>query len=342
MGLDRVGPRQGRRRSAIIGGVRPRVALVCRSAEPSPGHRQRRPARRNHPGGARAVRLRVRDRQRCIPSSRPLVEWRRAPWPRAAPLRLQWAAFYATAAPWPSGPPGRDVVHAMSPMPAVPNRVDLGVHRTGAWPASTRRSPGGRRALTASRGGRRAPSRSDWSASPTGRRAPASPRSRHRAAAGDRGAPLPRAARWPRSRSSTTPSATGPTPRRGRRCAPSSASAPDDVVALHVGPRAARSRASTWRSEGLADAHRRGADRLTPLGGGHGRPRAVRHGEPTEWPSRVKRARAIARTWSGTMAAADIFVLPTIYEHGSRATRTRRPPAGCPLRGDRHPAGRPP
>ncbi len=107
--------------------------------------------------------------------------------------------------------------------------------------------------------------------------------------------------------------------------------APDDVVALHWAA-TRTSRASTWRWRAWRTPTA-AAPTGDPLGGGHGRPRAVPHGSHGV-EDHVKRL-GYRRTWSGSWRRADIFVLPTIYEHGSRALarggRLRAAPAG-----DRH------
>jgi glycosyltransferase involved in cell wall biosynthesis len=58
-----------------------------------------------------------------LPELRPLVTWRRARAP-ASPFRLRWAVFYATAA-IEIARARADVVHVRAPAPLVPNRVDL-------------------------------------------------------------------------------------------------------------------------------------------------------------------------------------------------------------------------
>jgi glycosyltransferase involved in cell wall biosynthesis len=58
-----------------------------------------------------------------IPQLRPLVEWRRAPAP-AAPFSLKWAVFYLTAGAR-LARVDADVIHTWGPAPMVPNRVHL-------------------------------------------------------------------------------------------------------------------------------------------------------------------------------------------------------------------------
>jgi UDP-glucose:(heptosyl)LPS alpha-1,3-glucosyltransferase len=57
------------------------------------------------------------------PEMRPLVQWRRAPAPES-PFRLRWAAFFATGAVRLPGA-GAELVHTWGPAPIVPNRVDI-------------------------------------------------------------------------------------------------------------------------------------------------------------------------------------------------------------------------
>jgi len=57
------------------------------------------------------------------PELRPFVEWHRAPAPNA-PFRLKWAVFFATAGARLAGVRA-DLIHAYGPAPMVPNRVDI-------------------------------------------------------------------------------------------------------------------------------------------------------------------------------------------------------------------------
>lgn len=78
------------------------------------------------------------------PELRALVDWRRAPAP-SEPLRLRWAAFYLTAAVR-LNRCTTDVVHTWGPAPVVPNRVDLAsvnMCQAGYHEASGGRPPGG-------------------------------------------------------------------------------------------------------------------------------------------------------------------------------------------------------
>jgi glycosyltransferase involved in cell wall biosynthesis len=91
---------------------------------------------------------------------------------------------------------------------------------------------------------------------------------------------------------------------------------PDDVVALYSG-RNPHIKGLDLAVDGLADAHRRGADRLTLWVAGRGDPAplARRHGLE----GRVKML-GYRYDIERYLAAADLFLLPTIYEHGSRAS----------------------
>lgn len=108
--------------SSLLRGMarRPRVALVAWDVG-APG---------SHIGVPAEIVLAGRERfdfvvvsRALLPELRPLVEWRRVPAP-ASPFRLRWAVFYATGAVQ-LARARADVVHTRAPAPIVPNRVDL-------------------------------------------------------------------------------------------------------------------------------------------------------------------------------------------------------------------------
>ena len=99
---------------------RPRVALVAWEVGP-PGSHIGIPAEIVLAGRARFDFVVVS--RTLLPELRPLVEWRRVPAP-ASPFRLRWAVFYATGAVQ-LARARADVVHTRAPAPVVPNRVDL-------------------------------------------------------------------------------------------------------------------------------------------------------------------------------------------------------------------------
>ncbi len=246
------------------------------------------------------------------PELLPLVEWRRT-LPLLGPMRLKWASFYASA-----GLALRradvDVVHAMSPMPAVANHVDLASVNwchAGYHEAANGRPPGENR-LT-------------WRAArafTTGleRFTYRPPRTRvaevETAAAKatvERHFPDLEVVEIPLIYD-TERYRADPTVREQVRAELSAG--PDDVVVLHSG-RNPHIKGLDLAVEGFADAHRRGADRLTLWTAGRGDPAplARRHGLDG-------RVRMLGYRYDieRYLAAADVFLLPTIYEHGSRAS----------------------
>jgi glycosyltransferase involved in cell wall biosynthesis len=248
------------------------------------------------------------------PELRPLVEWRRAPAPQG-PERLKWAVFYVTA--------GvallrarADAVYVRSPMPMVPNRVDLasiiwchaGFHEAagGRPPGESRLTWRAARAFvlalerfTYDRRTRLAEVETASAKATVERHYPGLPV-----------VALPLIYDTDRFRHD-------PAARRETR---SDMGADEtEVVALFVG-RNWNTKGLDLAVAGLADAHRRGAralslwvagrddaDRLARI--------AARHGMKDH--VKLVGARGdIERYYSG----ADLFVLPTLYEHGSRAS----------------------
>ena len=278
----------------------------------------------DHPGGGLLGRIIVEGNDRfdfvCVaksvhPDIQPLVEWHRAAFP-AGPLRMKWAAFYATAAVGIARAKA-DVVHAMSPMPAVPNQVDLASINwchAGYHEAAAGRPPGENRvtwraARTFTLGLERLtyrPPRTRVAEVETAaakatvkRHYPDLPvveipltydTQRYRADAGARA----------RTRAEL-------------------AAGDDDVVALFVG-RNWNAKGLDLAVAGLADARRRGAGRLALWVAGRDEAAklermARRHGVA----DRVTLL-GIRKDLERHYAAADVFLLPTLYEHGSRAS----------------------
>ena len=135
---------------------------------------------------------------------------------------------------------------------------------------------------------------------------------------------------WCTSRWSTTPSASGPTPNCGSRYAPSWAPARTRWLRCTSG-RNPHIKGLDLAVEGLADAHRRGAGNLTLW--------VVGRGDPTEVARRSGMADRVKtlgyrKDVERYLAAADMFLLPTIYEHGSLVKPPSRRLRASP-RGDR-------
>ena len=296
--------------------MRPRVALVSWTVNP-PGHRA---------GGLFGGLIRegherfdfVCVASRVHPDLAPLVECRRAP-ALPGPTRLTWASFYATAAVALKRARA-DVVHAMSPIPAVPNRVDLASVNfclAGFHEAAGGRPPGANRfawpvvrALT------------------TGLERFSYRPPRTRLAVVETAAAKATVERhYPE-----LPVVEIPLVYDTNRYRPDSgvraqvraelSAGSDDVVALYAG-RNPHIKGLDLAVEGLADAHRRGAGQLTLWGAGS--PLARRHALEGQVKTLGDRS-----DMERYFAAADVFVLPTIYEHGSRASHEAAA-SGLPL-----------
>ncbi len=278
----------------------------------------------DHPGGGLLARIILAGRDRfdfvCVakkvhPDLQPFVKWHRAAFP-PGPLRLKWAAFYATAAVGILRARA-DVVHAMSPMPAVPNQVDLASInwcQAGYHEAAAGRPPG--------------ESRLTWRAARAftlglERFTYRPPRTRlaevETAAAKatiERHYPdlpvveIPLTYDLKRYRADADARA---------RTRAEWGVGDDDVVALFAG-RNWNAKGLDLALAGLADARRRGARRLELWVAGQ------------DWAAKLKRmARRHGVADQVTLlgarmdlerhyAASDVFLLPTLYEHGSRAS----------------------
>ena len=338
MGLDRVGPRQG---STAVGDYRRRASAS------SPGVSDREPAPGDPRGGLlggiiragrRAVRLRVRNRR---PASRapPVggVAARPRGW-RRAPLRLQWAAFYATASVVLRTHAGATWCMRCRPCLRWPNRVDLAIHQLVFGRLLRGGSPGGRRARVASYGGRRVPS----TARPGALHVPAVShpprRGRDTRCQGNAWSVTTPGWRWPRIPLVYDTERYRPDPEVRKEVRAELGVAPDEVVALHSG-REPRLKGLDLAVEGIAEAHRNGAARLTlwTAGTGDPEPAARRHGVA----GRVKRLgfRSDMQRYHGGsrhLPCCQPFT-STDPERLARGGRVR-----APARGDRQPAGRQP
>ena len=255
------------------------------------------------------------------PELRPLVEWQRAPIPQSAPLRVQWAVFYATAA-LALRRVEVDVVHTASSQPAVPNRVDLATVNWclgGYHEAANGRPPGESRltwrlARAITLGVERfnyRPQRTRCAEVET----PAAKATVERLYPGMRVVHIPLVYDTERLR---------PDPEVRRAVRAELGAGPDDVVALYMG-RNPHIKGLDLAVQGLADARRRGAGNLTLWAGGTGDPMAAARRSGVA--DRVK-ALGYLEDVERYLTAADMFLLPTIYEHGSRSSHEA---AGCGL-----------
>ena len=264
MVLDRVGPRQGRRRSAIIGGVRPRVALVARDLS-TPG----KPGVRDHVPHIRAGHERfdfVCVASRVHPDLRPLVEWHRAPSPESGAATSPVGGLLRHRGPDPQPPRRRRRPHALLPAgdpepgrpgdrELVPGRLPRGGWRTG------------HPVRTASHGARRASSPGDG-APQLQAAAHADRRGRDAGCEGDGRAPVPRdagcahTARLRHRALQAGPRDAGGGARRARRRRGRGGRPVRGPQPAHQGPRPG------GRGTGRRPPPRRRCD---PLGGGQGR-----------------------------------------------------------------------
>lgn len=288
--------------------MRPRVALVTWDVGP-PG---------THIGLPAEIVLAGRHRfdfvvvsSTLLPELQPLVEWRRAPSP-ASPFRLRWAVFYATGAVQVARARA-DVVHTRAPAPLVPNRVDIAsvnfCHAGFHEAARPEGGVGSRAARAATLGLER------WTYA-GGRarvvdvetRAAADTFLRHYP-----GVPvevIP--ARYDTER--FRPDADARRAVRGELGV-----APDEVVALFAG-RDHHAKGLRCAIEGLARARRTTAARLSLWATGD---RDAGHVQRLAEGAGV-RDHVLPLGWREDMerlyAGADMLVLPTIYEQGSRAS----------------------
>jgi len=254
----------------------------------------------------------------CVTSSinpelRPLVEWQRVPIPPSAPMRVQWAVFYA-AAPLALRRVDVDVVHAMSSQPAVPSRVDLATVNwcLGGYHEATNGRPPGESRLTwrAARAFTLGVERFNYRPQRTRCAEVETPAAK---------ATLERL--HPRLRVVHVPLVYDterfrPDPELREKVRAELDAGPDEVVALYMG-RNPHIKGLDLAVQGLADAHRRGAGNLTlwVVGTGDPAPMASRSGIA----DRVKTL-GFREDVERYLAAADLFLLPTIYEHGSRSS----------------------
>lgn len=241
------------------------------------------------------------------PALAPLVTWRRARTPES-PFRARWAVFYATAAIQVARARA-DVVHTIAPAPLIPNRVDLatvnfchaGFHAAGATASRPARALTlGLERWAYGHGRTRVIEMETAAAAETFRR--------HYPAA--RVEVLPRRYDLDRYR----PDENARAAVRGELGA-----APDEVVALFAG-RDHRAKGLRFAIEGLARARRAVGSPLTLWAAGYRDDPCVRrmaagqgvadHVRPLGWREDMQRL----------YAGADMLVLPSLYEQGSRAS----------------------
>jgi glycosyltransferase involved in cell wall biosynthesis len=243
---------------------------------------------------------------------RELVEWRRAP-ALERPFRLRWASFFVTGAVRLRGVDA-DLVHTWGPAPIVPSQVDIAsinMLQAGYHAAAGGRPPGHGLGWRAGRGLKLRLER--WS---YGRRAALldvdTPQARavlERLVPGGRVIVTRRVVDMERFH---------PDAEDGRRLRRELGAADDDLVVLFVG-RDWDLKGLEPAIEGLALARRRGAGalRLWVAGGSDGRGlrrMAARHGVADRVHFLGFRT-DVERLYR----AADLFLLPTVYEHHSRA-----------------------
>jgi len=246
------------------------------------------------------------------PEIRPLVEWRLAPAPKS-PFRLHWAVFFATAAARLRGAEA-DLVHTWGPAPMIPNRIDIAsvnMLQAGYHAASGGRPPGAGPGWRAERAFKLALER--WSYG-------------HRARLLDVDAESARAAlltHVPGARVIVTPRVVDterfrPDAEDGRRMRSELGAADDDLIALFVG-RDWDLKGLDKAIEGLALARRRGdRDLRLWVAGGSDEDRLRAMAAAGGIADRVEflgLRSDVERLYRG----ADLFLLPTIYEHFSRA-----------------------
>jgi glycosyltransferase involved in cell wall biosynthesis len=246
------------------------------------------------------------------PAVRDLVEWRRAPAPEN-PFRLRWAVFFATAAVRLRAVDA-DLVHTWGPAPIVPNRIDvasINMVQAGYHTAAAGRPPGHGFGWRAARGFKLGLER--WS---YGRRAGLldvdTPQAREVLEGHVPGARVivtPRSVDTARFR---------PDPEARRRIRTGLGAGQDEVVALFAG-RDWDLKGLDLAVDGMALARERGAKGLRLwVAGGSDERRLQRMAQRAGVEGRVDFLGFrpdVHRLYQG----ADLFVLPTIYEHHSRA-----------------------
>ena len=247
------------------------------------------------------------------PEIRPLAEWRRAPAPQS-PFRLRWAVFFATAAARLRGA-GADLVHTWGPAPMIPSRIDLAsvnMLQAGFHAAAGGRPPGAGPGWRAGRAFKLGLER--WS---YGRRvglldvdAESARAALLRHVPGASVIVTPRAVDTERFR---------PDAESGRRLRSELGAAGDDLVVLFVG-RDWDLKGLDRAIEGMALARRRGAGSLRLWVAGGSDERGLRAmAEAAGIADRVEflgLRSDVERLYRG----ADLFLMPTIYEHFSRAS----------------------